>query len=69
MYQQQFIVTNIKCSACSKMINLVLKKMTGVMQVLTDEASGLVKLTVEEPIAFDRIREQLAAKGYRAEQK
>ncbi len=69
MYQQQFTVTNIKCSACSKMINLVLKKMAGVLQVLTDEASGLVKLTVEEPIAFDRIREQLAAKGYRAEQK
>jgi len=64
MHQQQFTVTNIKCSACSKMINLLLMKMNGVMQVLTDESSGLVKVTAEQPVALEYIREKLAEKGY-----
>ena len=64
MHQQQFTVTNIKCSACSKMINLLLMKMSGVMQVLTDESSGLVKVTAEQPVALEDIREKLAEKGY-----
>ena len=64
MHQQQFTVTNIKCSACSKMINLLLMKMNGVMQVLTDESSGLVKVTAEQPVALEHIREKLAEKGY-----
>ncbi len=64
MTQQQFTVTNIKCSACTRMIGLILKKLAGVQQVLVDEASGLVQMTVQDLIPAELISAKLAEKGY-----
>ncbi len=65
MYRLKFTVTNIECSACVRMIDLLLKKLVGVRQVDTDEATGVVLVTADQPIEFTAVRDGLAAKGYR----
>ena len=66
--QQQFTVANIKCSACAKMISLVLRKLAGVQQVSVDEASGLVQVTAQDIIPAELISAKLAEKGYQVKQ-
>ncbi len=65
MIQQQFTVTNIKCSACVKVIRLLLLKIGGVFEAAVDEASGRVQLYAAQPIEPDVIRERLADHGYK----
>ncbi len=60
----QFTVKNMTCSACSKMISMILMKLAGVQRVSVDEHTGLVTVASVEPVPVDLVRVKLAERGY-----
>ncbi len=60
----QFTVKNMTCSACSKMISMILMKLAGVQRVSVDEVTGLVTVASVEPLPAELVRTKLAERGY-----